>query len=99
MTSADVVRAFLSIGTTLLLMLTAWICRTLWKVTLQLARLTDAVYPPEKSSLPDQVEAVRDDVRDLRKTGSDRLQQILEEARLTRVENAQERAARRLRET
>lgn len=62
----------------------SWVAKLLWNVTLSVRRLTDAMYPERRDSLPDQVEAVRDEVVRLRLQGSDRLDQILGETRAAR---------------
>lgn len=61
-----------------------WVAKLLWRITVDLRKVSDAIFPEEKPSLPDQVSKIQNDVSMLRITGTDRLREILEEARVIR---------------
>jgi hypothetical protein len=74
-----------------ILSICSYAVKILIKQNVLLDRLIRVVFPDNKPPLDEQLEIIRDDVKDIKRNGSDRLEQILDETRLQRVENARER--------
>lgn len=68
-----------------------WVVKLQIKQTILLDRLIRAIFPEGKLSVPDQMELLKDSVNEIKTKGSDQLREIIREARLERIENANER--------